>query len=161
MKKAILHEKELHPAALPQDYIKLIFQSVYGPGHLINDRSFSAQRLYAEWETVKHLPAEPPQDIGGGYVRLCLKGQDGESLDRINTAFVTSANMKTGSDTDFLAKLELMCTLAAEGRLSFSEKDARRRTEEYLSGGIRPTSHTREYHRHYTPAYRVVKADML
>lgn len=159
MRDIILSEKKLHPAAQPGDYIKLLFQSEYGPGHLIQDRGYSSRRLYEEWQKVKHLPVEAPQPIGGGYIRLCIKGLEESRLEKVNAAFVASANIKSGSDTAFLAKLETLKAMAAEGLLAFDSEAAEKAVEEYLAGGIRPVSHTEEYHRHYTPAYRVVRED--
>ncbi len=161
MKNAILQEKFLHPLALPQDYIKLIFQSEFGPGHLIADGDMAKKRLWDEWERVKDLDFEPRQDIGGGYIRFNIKGIDKKELENINIAFVTSANNKTGTDTGFIYKINLLLQMAQEGMLSFDYEDAKQAVDVYLAGGIRPTSHTQVYHMHYTPAYRVVKGDLL
>lgn len=157
MRNAILNEKKLHPQAQPQDYIKLIFQSEFGPGHLIKDPEYARNRLYEEWQKMKDLPREASQDIGGGYIRLCLKGIDGSQLEEINQAFVRAANRKTGSDTGFMEKLNLFVDMAAEGCFDFDRQTAETAVKEYLAGGIRPTSHTKIYHDYYTPAYRVVR----
>ena len=157
MKAAILNEKSIHPYAQPQDYIKLIFQSEFGPGHLIPNPDWAKNRLYEEWQQVKDMPAENPQDIGGGYIRLCIKGIDESRLEEINTAFVVSANEKAGSDAGFMAKLELFLEMAGENCFDFDLNTAENAVKEYLKDGIRPTSHTKVYHRHYSPAYRVVK----
>ena len=157
MRNAILQEKQLHPQAQPQDYIKLIFQSEFGPGHLIKDPVYARNRLYDEWQQMKALPREASQDIGGGYVRLCLKGIDSSRLEDINQAFVTAANRKTGSDEGFMAKLDMFVAMAAEGCFDFDRQTAEKAVQEYLAGGIRPTSHTKTYHDCYTPAYRVVR----
>ena len=159
MREFILAEKRLHPFAQPQDYIKLIFQSEFGPGHLVADRNFSHNRLTDEWNSVKDLPQEENQDIGGGYIRLCIKGIGEQQLSAVNTAFVTSANEKSGSEAGFLAKLDIFIAMAEEDVFDFSALQAKQAAEEYLAQGIKPTSHTKIYHRHYTPAYRVVKKE--
>ena len=156
MADVLKSEKELHPCAQPQDYIKLIFQSEFGPGHLIPSPDYARNRLQQEWQDVKDLPAEPGQYIGGGYVRLCIKGINENRLESINTAFVNSANTKTGSDAGFMEKVGLFLQLAESGFFSFDYITAKQAVDEYLAGGIRPTSHTKTYHRHYRPAYRVV-----
>lgn len=161
MKNAILNENRIHPQAQPQDYIKLIFQSEFGPGHLIADREYSKKRLVEEWQTVHNLPREENQDIGGGYLRLCIKGIDRDRLEEINSAFFTSANEKTGSDQGFMAKLELFLSMAQQGVFSFDYSCAQQAVDRYLAGGIRPQSHTEIYHRHYSPAYRVVNKKYL
>ena len=104
MKNAILAEAKLHPFSQPQDYIKLIFQSEFGPGHLIPNADYARKRLYDEWEQVKNLPAEQPQDIGGGYIRLCIKGVDESELEKINHLFVTAANEKNRQRQRFYGK---------------------------------------------------------
>ena len=159
MKDYILHARNLHPFALPQDYIKLIFQHEFGPGHLIADKNYAQTRLINEWNEVHHLPYEGEQDIGGGYVRVCLKGLDEAQLEKLNEAFVKSANEKSGSDFAFEAKLDEFIVLAKDGAFAFGFEDAKAAVKEYLSGGIRPTSHTKQYHEHYKPAYRVVKKE--
>ena len=120
MINAILTEKTIHPMAQPQDYIKLIFQSEFGPGHLIPDPGYARNRLLEEWQQVKDLPAEPPQHIGGGYIRLCIKGIDHSRLEEINNSFVASANAKSGSDAGFMTKLELFLSMAQQGDFDFS-----------------------------------------
>lgn len=157
MKEYILLEKELHPFALPQDYIKLIFQHEFGPGHLIADPLVAEGRLLGEWQDTHSLPYEPEQDIGNGYVRVSLKGLDEGELKRLNEAFVKSANEKSGSNRDFETKLDLFITLAEEGCFDFDFDAAYKAVATYLMEGIRPTSHTKQYHEHYKPAYRVVK----
>ncbi len=161
MREYILTERQLHPRAQPQDYIKLIFQSEFGPGHLIADRSFSHSRLINEWGSVKNLPPEPPQEIGGEYIRLCIKGISEDVLEAINAAFVVSANQKTGNRENFTAKLDVFLQMAEEGIFDFSSEEAQKAVAEYLENGIKPTSHTQTYHRHYTPAYRVAKKEFI
>ena len=156
MKNILLHENQIHPFAQPQDYIKLIFQSEFGPGHLIADADYSKQRLVDEWNMVKDSPFEENQDIGGGYTRLNIKGISSHQLDDINRAFFTSANEKSGSDEGFMKKIDLFLNMARDNLFPFSYEIAQSAVDEYLSGGIRPTSHTQIYHSHYTPAYRVV-----
>ncbi|MBR4878912.1 MAG: hypothetical protein IKU13_03680 [Clostridia bacterium] len=159
MKEYILNERNLHPYALPQDYIKLIFQQEFGPGHLIADKNYAEQRLLNEWEEVHHLPYEAEQDIGGGYVRVCLKGLDEAQLGKLNEAFVKSANQMSGSNLAFESKLDEFVVMAKDGVFDFGFDEAKAAVEEYLAGGIRPTSHTKQYHDHYKPAYRVVRKE--
>ena len=157
MRRAIMDEAKLHPMAQPQDYIKLIFQSEFGPGHLIADAGFAAKRLWDEWQQVKTMAPEPDQDIGGGYTRLCIKGIGSDRLENINAVFVRSANEKSGTEEGFLKKLELFLQMAEEGCFLFDAHRAHTAVKEYLAEGIRPTSHKKTYHDYYKPAYRVVR----
>ena len=159
MKEYILLEKQLHPFALPQDYIKLIFQHEFGPGHLIADPVYAKNRLMSEWQETHNLPTEAEQNIGNGYVRVSLKGLDEAQLEKLNEAFVTSANEGGGSNLAFEAKLDEFIVMAKEGVFDFDFDEAKAAVQEYLADGIRPTSHTKQYHDHYKPAYRVVKKE--
>ena len=49
--------------------------------------------------------------------------------------------------------------MAKEGVFDFDFDEAKAAVQEYLADGIRPTSHTKQYHDHYKPAYRVVKKE--
>ena len=159
MNEYILLEKQLHPFALPQDYIKLIFQQEFGPGHLIAAPVYAENRLMNEWQETHNLPYEAEQNIGNGYVRVSLKGLDEAQLKKLNQAFVTSANQMSGSNLAFESKLDELIVMAKDGVFDFDFDEAKAAVEEYLAGGIRPTSHTKQYHEHYKPAYRVVKKD--
>lgn len=156
MRNILLYENKIHPQAQPQDYIKLIFQSEFGPGHLIASADYSKQRLVDEWNQVKDLPFEESQDIGDGFVRLNIKGISNYQLENINLAFFNSANETNGSESRFMDKIGLFLKMAEENLFNFNYDIAQKAVNEYLSGGIRPTSHTKIYHSHYTPAYRVV-----
>ncbi len=159
MKEYILLEKKLHPYALPQDYIKLIFQHEFGPGHLIADPLVAEGRLLGEWQETHDLPCEAEQDIGNGYVRVSLKGLDEVQLGKLNEAFVKSANEGGGNNYAFEEKLDLFIRMAEEGCFTFDFDTAYKAVAAYLMEGIRPTSHTKQYHQHYKPAYRVVKKE--
>ena len=50
MEEILKKEKDLHPYAQPQDYIKLIVQSEFGPGHLIPSPDYARNRLQQEWQ---------------------------------------------------------------------------------------------------------------
>ena len=55
------------------DAVKLLYQSEFGPGHMIPDESASLQRLYEEWENTSHSSSGPfSEAIGNGLVRIYL-----------------------------------------------------------------------------------------
>ena len=42
-----------YPAMTPQDAVKLLYQSAFGPGHLIADPAYALRRLEEEIERIK------------------------------------------------------------------------------------------------------------
>ena len=69
-----------YPAMEPRDGVKLVYQSAFGPGHLIRDRDAALAFLRRELEGV--LPGEGPlyEPIGGGYARLHLAAAKARSM---------------------------------------------------------------------------------
>ena len=63
------------------DAVKLLYQSEFGPGHMIPDESASLQRLYEEWENTSHSSSGPfSEAIGNGLVRIYLDTLKKEEL---------------------------------------------------------------------------------
>ncbi len=152
--KILIYHFEKYPLMMPIDAVKLCYQSAFGCGHLVKNKDFVLSMLKKELsETAPDLCAQLYEPIGGGYVRLNLHKAKAEKIpeEKIAEIFMESAN--SGEKTDFEPKLELLKKLAEEGRTPFSEKVL----SEYLSGyNGEMVSHSEEYRRAYSPAYRVV-----
>lgn len=162
LENILLTHKEKYPLAQPADYIKLVFQNEFGPGHLIKDAQISYMRLKSEIE--EFLPAKPQQaeDIGNGFVRFYLKGLNlnQNNMYKLNSSFVKSAEHK-GDNTVFLQKLECFLQLVQRECFGFSVQQAENAVREYLQNGVRPVSHSQIYRENYTPSYRVIKKEFL
>lgn len=154
MKDIFIKWAKMYPLSQPVDFIKLAYQNRFGTGHMIADRQEAEKRLFEEWHSVKDMPREEETDIGGGYCIVSLKGLPQRLLPAVSAAFVAAASGK-GSEEVFMGSLEEIKDLARKGMLPFDRHKARRAIGRYLDGGIRPTSHSRQYKSAYSPAYRV------
>ena len=143
-----------YPLMTPVDAVKLCYQSAFGCGHLVKNKDFALSILKKELdETVSDFDAQLSEPIGGGYVRFNLHKAKAIGIpeEKIAKTFMESAN--SGEKTEIEPKLELLKKLAEEGKTPFSEKDL----SEYLSGyNGEMVSHSEEYRKAYSPAYRVV-----
>ena len=150
----LLYHFKKYPLMTPQDAVKLCYQSAFGCGHLIKNEEIALSMLKNEMESIScDSGAQMCEPIGEGYVRLDLHRAKAENIsaESICKIFIESAN--SGERTEIAPKIELLKKLSSTGKTPFSEKEL----SEYLSGyNGEMVSHSEEYRRAYSPAYRVV-----
>lgn len=139
------------PAATVRDAAKLLYQSEFGCGHLISDKSTAREWLFRELDQCAATDAPLTEPIGGGFVRLNLSPAGGV-LDRetIFRLFLLSSNAPVGTVEGFRAKLRLLY------ELGFDRGEVDSFLSEYEKAGFPMLSHSEEYRRAYAPAYRVI-----
>lgn len=153
-----------YPKMQPQDAVKLIYQHVFGNGHMVSDRESSLDFLKKEYETIKfsHMGEDLSgislaEDIGNWYSRINLLAiEDEELLQTVNDAFVASVSLTEGNQEYFLSRLYFLKELAAYGIFSFDEKDMEMFLADYEKKGYPVVSHSITYKEFYDPAYRVI-----
>ena len=152
-----------HPQMEPRDGAKLVYQSVFGGGHLIRDRAESLARLRAEYEATPQVDGPLYETIGGGLVRVHLAALDahGVSPETLNGWFADSAQRVRGTRGQLLQALEELRAVTAEGSFSFGSEELEEYLADYAAQGWPPVSHSETYRRLYRPAYRVVLASYL
>jgi len=152
-----------YPQMTAQDAVKLLYQSAFGPGHLIRDEAAALIRLEEE------LAATPAQDgplleaIGGGYARLQLSAAKAQnlSIDEIFTRFFTAAQGECPGKAAFDTGLALLEDLTRQGRAPFDTQALEDYLTQYRKAGCPMVSHSPVYREQYHPAYRVVRRDTL
>ena len=73
--EALIAYAERYPAAEPQDLYKLVFQDLYGPGHLLTDSAACFHYIEQEVNTMPDSTALPPYEYtlcDSHYVRINL-----------------------------------------------------------------------------------------
>lgn len=166
LKYIIERNVERYPKMQPQDVVKLVYQHVFGNGHMVSDRQTSLDFMKKEYETVKFAHAGEDwskvpftEDIGNWYTRVNLLAvKDEEQLISLNDAFVASAELGGGSQEYFLSRLYFLRELASYGLFEFDEEDMEAYLEQYEKDGYPMVSHSGRYKEFYDPAYRVVDA---
>ncbi len=152
----------------PTDAVKLIYQSTFGPGHMIADEKTALVRTIDEISTLKNEQKSCNcdsilyEEIGGGYARLYLTPNSEHHAELITKLFVASANLAENNDNKrrvFLSSLELLRNLTNEGIFSFTTAELDTYLTEYASKNYPAVSHSEEYRAIYHPAYRVVKRE--
>lgn len=153
-----------YPVMEPQDAVKLIYQSVFGGGHLIADRGASLRRLTREYRSVEQQSGHPLwEDIGNGMVRVHLAALEAARCAPgvLNEVFVETALLHRADPAEFQAALERLTALTEDALFTFSPTALEEYLLRYRSAGCPAVSHSAAYRRAYHPAYRVVRLDLL
>ena len=150
---------EKYPLSQPQDIVKLLFQSEFGPAHAVSDPTAALRFLREEYASVRQEEGPICEYIGGGYVRLDLKTLDfnGVTPEQAAEWFVKSA-APAGDKAEFAASLRL---LAADPFISKLTPGLAPFVEGYINAGCPSVHHSEEYRRAYSPAYRVIRRDFI
>lgn len=159
---------KIHLARYPYteivDCVKLIFQNEFAGAHIIANAQNSLQMLRSEWEITARKPgAALCEDIGNGLCRLHLAAAKGEGLspERINDAFVATANAQRGSVRSFEKKLSCLRGIAKAHAAPFDWNTLDRFLKAYKAEGYPAVSHSGAYRTCYAPHYRVVERGLI
>lgn len=134
------------PAMQPQDILKLAYQSIFGPGHMISDAASCRAYLAEEWNNAKGERFWEP--IGGGLARFHLGSpQPTEAeISLLSSLFLRTANHGRGSQEELEAILSAVSPALLPPEL----------LSQYRAKGCPAVHHSAAYNAAYTPHYRVV-----
>ena len=104
---ALIAYAERYPAAEPQDLYKLVFQDLYGPGHLLTDSTAALRYINAELNAMDSVTALPPYEYtlcDSHFVRVNLTlVLDGTlTPDQLADAMVSSAEGLPSPDAKYV-----------------------------------------------------------
>jgi len=166
----LLEHGSRYPLMRIEDFIKLLYQSTFGPKHFGDDPDETNVRRYLkkELKEVKDCPHTPlVENIGGDYVRVSLMAvvEQKISADGLFGMFMesvrTSPTMRDDLKRLFKERLRVLLSLIEAGRIPLEIGAARAFVDTYLEAGIRPIGHSVIYREHYHPHYRVVRKDLV
>lgn len=154
---------ELYTKMEPADAVKLVYQSVFGGGHLVENEAESLRFLSEERAAaLLNAPddARPAafEPIGFGFVRLHLSAREIAALPDgiLNRAFVLSSRSPHGGMPLFSASIRVLCKAVERGVFPFSKAAFGDYLASYRAAGCPPARHSETYRRAYAPAYRVL-----
>ena len=153
-----------YPLMQPQDAVKLIYQNVFGGGHMIHDLAVCRRVLRQEYANTPQAPGEPLlEPIGNGMVRVMLNalGRSGYSIEQLGYDFVRSSRAHQGNLNGFLLKLDVLRKVTAAGAFRFGSGELEAYLTEYRRAGYPMVSHSPQYREAYNPAYRIVLLRLL
>ena len=145
----------------PRDAVKLAYQSVFGPEHMIKDADAAKKRLFDEYSTTSHDKPFRAEDLGR-FSRVYLDSPLTDTeLSLIGKIFINSAASPKGDTAEFSEKLDIIGRLAKSGELPFGYGEFAAFRAEYEKDGPKAVSHSDEYRKEYHPAYRLVDSKYI
>ena len=156
VRELLLLHANRYPSSEPTDFLKLVYQAAYGPGHLVCDASLAAARIAEEMADAPAL-SELLEPIGGGYARLFLgtARERGISPEEIAERVLRAAS-QAPDPARFDAMLAELLLMASEGLLAFSESALFGALSDWEAAGRPLFRHSALYRETYLPAYRIV-----
>lgn len=160
-KTIVLEHKALYPEIQIQDIYKLVYQSIFGPGHMGTDESQIAKWLNEELSAiVADSTVDLIEDISptGTYFRINLRRfkYEGGKPELLCRAIAESA-AEAGSDTaEFIAHWQTIVELIESQEVFFDQEQTTEFTESIARAGYPIIHHSDIYLRKYMPSYRVV-----
>ena len=162
--KLIIEHLKQRPAARAQDIYKLLYQGVFGVGHIFSDRAWDilveeAGRISLD----EHLddPLFEPVSPDGSMVRVNLRQyiNQGGDLGALYEVMKKSAT-HTGDPDVFLGYWSIFKKLVSEEDLMVDAGEVKMLDELIERESVKPMHHTGAYREAYYPAYRVVQMDI-
>lgn len=158
MRNVIELHMEKYPKMELRDMFKLIYQSEFGGGHMIEDKKKSLEWIKEETKFVQsqNWPERECvcEDIGGDMCRMYLDTE--LSPETLNEMFVQSANKKRGTIEGLERKLEQFLEFCETNECRFSREEAEQAVLIWKEAGYPAIHHSEAYRSNYFPAYRVV-----
>lgn len=151
-----------YPKARAEDYYKLIHQSVFGVGHLIEDEASARSSLEREILTLgPPKPAETllePLDPEGRMMRVNLRPFVAQKLsqDALMAVLLETARTVEPDTSLFLGRWHAFGELVDRGELDVPVEDWKEVDRFARERSYPPVHHSNDYRGAYKPAYRVV-----
>ena len=150
-----------YPLMEPQDYGKLIFQSVFGPEHMVANRQMVWEYMVEEFSgmTQDALP-QVSEDIGNGLCRFPLCACSSmEAAELLTDLFVLTAKEGGGTSEEekdrlreeLRDKLELVKALEIPGMEAWAQQ--------WREKGYPAVHHSKAYNEAYHPHYRLLRKE--
>lgn len=159
----LLTHARRYPAMEPRDAVKLLYQSRFGGGHLIQNEESCMAYLRREYTATPQRDCPLLEDIGNGFVRVMLSALDahGYSAVQLGQDFIRCAASVQGSMEEFQKTLAILTALTRQGKMPFSPQALENYLDGYAAAGFPAVSHSEAYRNTYHPAYRVLHRDYL
>ena len=149
MKEILKDHLKKYPQMQIQDAVKLLFQSEFGPGHLLRNTDYARKLLVEDIELTKD-DESAIEKISDQYVRFYLGNLTLDDIDDVLGAMIESAQIQ-GSKENFMKKLSDLKEMNL-----FDGDELDEYLNEYLKRDSLMVSHSDVYRTCYQPHYRVL-----
>ena len=165
VEELIREHLERRPLMWAVDVYKLLYQGVFGVGHILGEHAWHRLKEEARALRLGDQPEEPLMEAvssDGAMVRVNLRPylRRGFPLEKLFSAMKASSVEKRRVE-EFIEVWRAFKEFVRTGRLVFDEGEIEALDREMRPGACPPRHHSEVYRRAYAPAYRVVKRGVL
>ena len=144
----LMEHKKRYPMMTSQDYVKLCYQSEYGPRHMLENCDSALAYIDREWSSIdSDTPNRKPEYIGNDLCRFYMNKSEysKEASQLLGELFYLTAKDHFGTYEGLYKRLECLDPENAEY------------IADYKSKGSPAVHHSRIYNENYKPHYRLIK----
>jgi hypothetical protein len=151
--------KRTRPEMRARDVYKLLYQGVYGVGHLMGPGVWDYLQREAKSLDVKDQPGEPLMEsvsVDASMVRVNLRPFIAKNYSLIKLMEAMRNSEIKGKPSEFLELWDAFTELVWSGQLDFDQEEVCNVNKSLNRDKPEPMHHTQQYRDAYHPAYRVV-----
>lgn len=156
---------QLHPSMQLEDVVKMCYQAVFGPEHMLTEVEKAKQYFYQEYQDTPASFSTPLYEpISEDFCRINLAAWKARNLDpeELFNLFVTSTNFHIkGTRTDLNNCAKSAEKLIAKNMFPFTLEEWKKYYVAYKNNGMLPIHHSEAYRLAEHPAYRLVRKSLL
>jgi uridine kinase len=153
IKEIIKKFSNSYPKSKVEDYIKILYQDCFGPGHMFTNSSLFQNMLFSELEVCENIRTIEP--LIDNYFRYYISKTDYISIDTLTKMFEYSCNIKNQSEELMDKYLKILEELIIENEIDL-DNESLKFINNYKKNGYRAISHSDQYRSLYQPHYRVI-----
>lgn len=153
-----------YPLATIQDYVKLLYQSEFAGGHLIQNPYECYLRFIDEIKNNLNTLYEPLYEtMSDELVRVNLRPFQTYflNIEDLFQGFLNTANHHKGTKENFLKKLSHLLQLIQVGVIKLNYENAISFMDEYQKNNYPILHHSTTYRNAYLPSYRIIHKKYL
>jgi len=149
-----------HPNFLPQDIVKLCYQSAFGGEHLKTDLKSIYNRLVDEYNKAEIADIPLFEDIGNGLCRANISAFKYHNLpcEWLYNAFICTEFDNQFGLIRFEENINTAIKVLGQFDLPFTQEDFIAFVNDYKKKGVLPLHHSQLYRDFENPSYRVLSS---
>ena len=148
----------------PQDLVKMAYQTVFGPEHMLQNPARALEMLRMEMKSIGQEEVDPGllEPISDRLCRVHLMAWKklGRTAEELHSLFLQTARCCHGSEADFFALIgeykQTLLQLSPDAAADFDQF-----LTGYLAGGVRPVHHSEIFQMTYDPHYRLILRSLV
>lgn len=159
-----------YPSMQIEDFVKLIFQMIFGPKHFLSspNKDEVVKFLYSELQEIKTVNSNQMMEtIGDQYYRIYLDSicNNQISVELLSEIFYESMICDVKNEDqlkfEFVDCIHVLLSLIQEKKIDLPYEFSREWLRKYLEKGIVHIGHSSIYKECYHPHYRVISKSIL